>query len=483
MIESFFDPRLFYAVKQTLILASVSTFFAGLIGLPFGIAAAFHPRSEQLRKILSLPFGVPGLIAAFAWIAILGKSGWLIQIFQRFGFEFDFLYSLKSVILALVFFNIPFVALLISLAISQIPQDQIDVARGLGAKPFRVLKDILWPSIRSAFAGSCAQVFCFCMTSFALVLILGGGPQVQSLETSIYRSLRFGEPQWDLAIAASFWQIILSLIPFFIFYLNRNAFAPASFSAPLRKIQKNSWNWILSLLTILLIAPYLLFMIQSVPTFFRIENFYEFIKNISGPLWLSIKLGFCAALLTLCINCFLLWLAYKKPRLKPLLELLAQAPSGISILVIGIGFWILFSRWIDPFEGSFFAMVILQSISFLPFSFRWLRWLEEKRSPLLFEAAQNLGASRTRAFFSADWPRWKTPVAFVFAMIFGASIGELAALSLFYSEKLMPFSVLISRLLSQYRFEEATAVSVLMLCLSLGSMAFIVTKFSRNPNL
>jgi thiamine transport system permease protein len=476
--ENLLDPRIISAAKFTTFQTLLSTLFSGMIGLPLGLAIAFHPRAHQLRKILSLSFGVPSLIAAFSWVLILGRTG----ILAKWGIFLDIAYSVKAVILAHVFFNAPFIALLVSIAVAQVPSDLLDAARNLGATRFRVFKNLIWPEIRSAFSGSLAQVFCFCMMSFALILILGGGPPVQTLETSIYQSLRFGIPQMDLAIAAAIWQIALSIFPLIVFMKTRAKILPVSDFKRVRAYPYRGARFITTL-CVFFLTPYILFVFQTFPHLFQLIIRPEFILSIIQPLKLSIALGLCSALLTVSLTFISILNLRSTSWLRPAVEFLIQVPSGISILVIGLGFWISYSQWIDPFEGSFFSMVLLQTISFLPFSFRWLRWLDEKSHRLLFETARNLGATNRQAFLAAEWPRWRKPLLFVFAMIFGGSIGELAALSLFYSEKLMPFSVLISRLLNQYRFPEAEAVSLLVLLFSVGSMAFIVTKFDKETNL
>src|SRR5690606_41816343 len=60
---------------------------------------------------------------------------------------------------------------------------------------------------------------------------------------------------------------------------------------------------------------------------------------------------------------------------------LAAIPAGVSPLVLCLGFFLAYSRWIDPFEGSEIGMVGVQSALFLPFALRLLLpLLEEGRS-------------------------------------------------------------------------------------------------------
>ncbi|TIW01612.1 MAG: thiamine/thiamine pyrophosphate ABC transporter permease ThiP, partial [Mesorhizobium sp.] len=53
---------------------------------------------------------------------------------------------------------------------------------------FRLLE---WPVLRAAMPGVAGLVFMLCITSFTIVLTLGGGPAATTLEVAIYQALRF----------------------------------------------------------------------------------------------------------------------------------------------------------------------------------------------------------------------------------------------------------------------------------------------------
>jgi ABC-type Fe3+ transport system permease subunit len=151
---------------------------------------------------------------------------------------------------------------------------------------------------------------------------------------------------------------------------------------------------------------------------------------------------------------------------------LMGVPSGISALVLGLGLWLAYGRWIDPFSGSFFAIIALQVTIFFPTAFRILWPVARDREKRLIEAAMMLGASRTQAFWTVEWPRWRPPLLGALAMVIGASLGEVSAVSLFYSENLVPLPLLISRWSTQYRFADAQSVAALLLVLCSGIIFF-----------
>ena len=162
-----------------------------------------------------------------------------------------------------------------------------------------------------------------------------------------------------------------------------------------------------------------------------------------------------------------------RPALVALLTSIQVLPSGISVLVLGLGLWLAYGRWVDPFEGSFAAMAILQATLFVPLAFRTLWPVAMGTQTRLLEAAATLGARPIRAFWIIEWPRWRGPLATAAGVIAGASLGEVAAVSLFYSENLIPLPLLVARWMGQYRFEEARAVAGLLLLLSAGTVSLV----------
>ncbi|MBX4421562.1 hypothetical protein K4H00_26500, partial [Mycobacterium tuberculosis] len=60
---------------------------------------------------------------------------------------------------------------------------------------FRLIE---WPVIRRNLSGIAGLIFMLCITSFTIVLTLGGGPRATTLEVAIYQSLHF---DFDIARA------------------------------------------------------------------------------------------------------------------------------------------------------------------------------------------------------------------------------------------------------------------------------------------
>lgn len=443
-----FDPEILAAVKITLVQSFISAVLATLIGTAL---AFLLPRSSRwTRVLLGAPFGVPAVVAAAAWTLILPAS---------------IAFSLRAVIVAHVFFNAPWVALWVNEALGHINAVELEAAATLGASRGRIFREVLlrqlWPTIGSVFT----QVFSFCAMSFILVMILGGGPPVETLETTLFAKIRSGGLDLHGAAACAFWQILITLVPWLI--LRGQGVRRLETGRSWRKLPPpNRGLSILGLgIAVFFLLPY--------ATLFRGVHFSPVLSDpeVLASLKVSAKLALATALLTLAISGLGVWGENRSPWFSKFGSTLLVLPSGISVMVLGLGFFVVFGKWIDPFSPSLWPVIILQTVFFVPIAFRVFQPVGRSRDRSGWDAALTLGASPLDAFRFVEWPRWRKPVFGMFFLIAGAALGEVAAVSLFYNEDRIPASLLISRWVGHYQFEDAQSLSVILLLLSVSLIA------------
>jgi ABC-type Fe3+ transport system permease subunit len=315
--------------------------------------------------------------------------------------------------------------------------------------------------------------------SFALILLLGGGPPVETLETAIYSNLRNSWLDVSKAASCAVWELLLTLVPWILVLLfqarSRRKFPQAGGAgADPTSGQGTSGRWggpVLALAAFW-VLPYLVLL---APDSWRALGDPSIRSDLGAPAWLSLRLAFCAALLAVVTAVAGLIASSKFKRAGRVIGLTLAVPSGVSALVLGLGFWTVFGSWVDPFEGNFAAMAVLQATLLVPVVFRALWPLTDGIRQNLLDAAATLGATPLRAFWIVEWPRWRRTVFGITAVAIGAALGELAAVSLFYSEKLVPLPLLIARWMGQYRFADARAVAGLLWLLSAGTVATVTT--------
>ena len=459
--ESLFDPGILSVLRFTVTQALWSTLISTVIGLPLGLWLGGAP-SRFVRGLLLIPYGVPTVVVGMTITTWLGRSGILSH-------YLDWSYSLKAVVVAHVLLNAPWVALQVSQARSDVPGEQIEAARTLGAGAFERFFSVIHPYVKWSLATACAQVFGLCVMSFALILLLGGGPPVQSLETEIFARIRFSSLDMTGAVTCAFWELLVTLIPWTLVLTfqarqKKNAFVASKSKLKVEHVWKQRSR---AAVCALFVLPYFTLFHAGTWKFFAalIQD-----ESMRAPLVLSFELAITVGVFALLTAVAGVFASLKFESL----ALPLAMPSGLSVLVLGLGFFLAYGKWIDPFEGSFLAMVALQVTLIFPVLFRSLLPVASGTQKRLLEAAVTLGASPFEAFWWVEWPRWRRPLFSALAIAAGSSLGEVAAVSLFYSEKLIPLPLLVTRWMGQYHFEEAQALAALLFLLCAGLIGLVV---------
>jgi thiamine transport system permease protein len=472
-----FESDVLHAAKLTAFQAGVSAAIALVVGTGLGFLVHRGQRFSRLSQtLLALPFGVPAVVASSAWVGVLGKS----------GLNLGFLYTLAAVIVSHVFFNAPWVALWVSRALDELSISQREAAKTLGATAWQEFWYLSLPEIFPTLVSVFTQVFAFCAMSFILVLILGGGPPVETLETALYIKVRSGGLDLSGAAACAFWQLLLTFVPWVVL----NGFGPktARGRRPALFNRKTETSTSVGSLTlssfsllsiVVFLIPYLsILRWRSVVHLIELCGQAHSREAVFDALLNSFEIAVPTALLAMAIALSGVWLDHRvrfKKGYSDFIGHLMIFPSGISTMVLGLGLFIAYRNEVDPFSSSLIPVIFLQSVFFVAVAFRVLRPVSVRFQQTELEAARTLGAGVLRGFWEVERSRWKMPMIASFSLILGAALGEVGAVSLFYNEKRVPLSLLLSRWTSQYRFEDAQSVALFLMFISLSMIALGVS--------
>lgn len=476
------DPSILAITRFTIWQMLWSTLISTGIGLALGLIVgrwATQARSGGLLSGFLVPLAVPTLVSALGWMSFIGQS-------------YGILYTQKAVILAHCFYNIPLVVYWVAQARRSVRPQLLFAVRSLGGSAWDEWRVVVWPKIKWPLWSAAAQTASFCAMSFALVLILGGGPPVQSLETEVFYRLRFGEYDPAGALSCAVWEFLLTLFPWagVIFAESQRRKEEEKLGTPLINHDlvsvidvKTKMRFSLSsnfrqfgilfgLGSILLffLAPY--FFVLSPGAFYAFRD-REFLRQLWSSLRVSLGIAFLTSSFVSSMSAGLI-LSLRSSHLnkkgRAMIQFLAAAPGGVSVLILALGVWIAYGKWIDPFEGSLSAIVVIQSCIFFPLAFRFMWPLLSHEDQISYQAAWSLGASWWDAFLETEWPQLRIPLLAIWSGIFGACLGEVAGVSLFGSSKWMTLSLLLTHKMQHYRFEEAQAIAALLFLLSMSSM-------------
>lgn len=171
----------------TLRVSIMSTMLAACLGLAMSICLFLMSKSGLTRWIplwrswFGLPLIVPHLAAAYLTVLLLTQSGWISRLSYQLGFiqeltEFPHLVNDPSgfgIVMAYVWKEAPFIALVIYPVLLRINDTWHDAAQVFGASSIQFVKEVVLPLLMPAWFAASFIVFAFTFSAFEVPWLLG----------------------------------------------------------------------------------------------------------------------------------------------------------------------------------------------------------------------------------------------------------------------------------------------------------------------
>lgn len=167
------------ALINTANIALASTAGCLILGLILALTFSYVPftGSRFLARLIDTFISLPTFLMTLAFSFIYGSAGILNGVLMG-GFTLDappvdFLYSAFGVILAEVTVFTPFVLRPLLAAFNQLDRAQLEVASILGAKPWRIIRDVILPAAFPAILAGGSLCLLLTVNEFGIVLFIG----------------------------------------------------------------------------------------------------------------------------------------------------------------------------------------------------------------------------------------------------------------------------------------------------------------------
>lgn len=189
---SFFESPLNRLVfLRTLKLGMLVTVSAAVIGYAtaFCIISLKGQARGQMIGLIILPLMISPVARTYAWIIILGRSGFINATLTGLGLSDEpvrFLFTETAVFIGLLQLFLPLMVVSLVSALENMPRDAISAARVLGASWFQVFWKVILPLTREGLVIGGTLVFTGSLTAYITPAILGGS-KVLMLETLLYQ--------------------------------------------------------------------------------------------------------------------------------------------------------------------------------------------------------------------------------------------------------------------------------------------------------
>jgi len=422
------DPLTREVVWFTVWQAVASTALTIAVALPaaYVLGRYTFPGRGVVRAVVVVPFVLPTVVVALAFLAILPESlerGWV------------------AILVAHAFFNVAVVVRVVGTFWASLDARVSEAAATLGASPWRRSREVTLPLLAPALAATAAIVFLFSFTSFGIVLILGG-PSYTTIEAEIYnQAVRI----FDLRTAAVLSLVQLACVALAVWVAMRVE-ANLAVRGQLREErdvlrrprtpgEKAVVAGSLGGLAVFLGLPLAVLVERSLavgeghgldayralkePTAALLATPWEAVLNsivyAAGATGIAVVVGGLAAF------------AVAGSAGSRLLDGLLMLPLGASAVMLGFGFVISFDQAPLDFRSAPWIVPVVQALVAIPFVVRivapTLRAIDERQR----EAAAMLGAPPGRVRREIDLPIAARALAVAGGFAFAISLGEFGA--------------------------------------------------------
>ncbi|MEU6294707.1 2-aminoethylphosphonate ABC transporter permease subunit [Streptomyces erythrochromogenes] len=179
------------ALGTTVWLAVGATLGCLVLGFTLALIIAFvpFPGARAVAKFIDVFLSFPSFLITLALLFLYGTVGMANGLVTEFTGAaegpFHFLTTPWGVLLAEITYFTPFVIRPLLAAFSQLDTAQLEVAAGLGARPARIVRQVILPEALPALGAGGSLVLVMCLNEFGIVLFTGA-KDVTTLPMLIY---------------------------------------------------------------------------------------------------------------------------------------------------------------------------------------------------------------------------------------------------------------------------------------------------------
>jgi thiamine transport system permease protein len=478
---SAFDAYLLRVARFTLWQAVLSTLVSVGPALLLARAISRHPRffgRAALIRLFAVPLALPALVAALGVLALFGRAGLVADLHAALGIgAWPGVYGLSGILIAHAFFNIPLATRLLLQTLDAVPADQWRLSAQLGMGAGASFRFVEWPALRAALPGVAGLVFMLCVTSFTIVLTLGGGPAATTLEVAIYQSLRFDfDPARALALTVL--QLLLTVaIVAVLFRLGANMAGEAAISVSSRRhatpgMAETIANGALIVLAgLFVVGPIVAIIVAGLQA-----DLPRLAADpaVQGAVATSLVFSLCAGLLCVALT-WALVVGRRAAEARRLWRLERAMDAGASLIlvvpavVLGAGWFILLRHFVDVFALAPVMVVAVNAAMAAPFALRAIRPAHDAAANRHDRLCASLGIAGFDRFRLVDWPSLRLPLATALAFSMALSLGDLGVIALFGSDAVRTLPYLLLQRMGSYRTADAAG-----LALMLASLCFLL---------
>ncbi|WP_285295649.1 thiamine/thiamine pyrophosphate ABC transporter permease [Aureimonas altamirensis] len=480
------DPYVHGVLRFTLMQAGLSALLSAVFALP--LALAMHRRAfpgrQLILRVLLLPQALPTLVAALGILAVFGRSGLVSSVLAAAGIGRLDIYGLTGILIAHVFFNMPLATRLMLAALSAIPAESWKLAGQLSMGRRATFRLVEWPAIRASLPGILTLVFMLCVTSFAVVLVLGGGPSATTLEVAIYQALRYDFDPARVTALSLLQIVVVSLVLAVSSALGRSDGGIASLGGRARRYDRDGpaarvvdTALIVTGLAFIL-APFGAILWNGLASDLRALALQPAVQQ---ALVTSLAIAVSATAMGLALS---LALALgRRGRRRGLVDYAGSVVLVVPPIVVGAGWFLILREFAAVASLAPLVVVTANAVMAVPFMLRVLTPAMDRAEAQRARLAAHLGIRGWAYWRLVLWPALRRPLGLALAFGLSLSLGDLGVVALFGSQDLVTLPYLLLQRMGSYRTADAAGIALILAatCLTLMWLAERGAQTDRTP--
>lgn len=492
------DDYIWNVLSFTLFQSLLSTLASLAIGLPGAYLMANYrfPGKRLVRAVSTVPFVLPSILVVLGFVIFYGNNGvmnrLLMALFHLKEPPLHILYSLGAIILAHAFYNFPVVMHIVSDSWEHMDCHPEQASLTLGAGKWTTFFHITLPRLLPSILSACTLVFLYCYNSFAIIMVLGGGPQHTTMETEIYRRARLSMDPSRAAAIALISLVFTTILLLVYILLQKRLSNQESYSGERwyrEKPKKTIGKVLLAIYCVFAIlfvlGPILSVVIRSftaspsrsAPSIWSLKWYRQLfglqrgtgnMTNSFNALQHSLLIALVVSFLTIPASISLSTLVKRKGKASTMLEIIGMLPMAVSSVIIGLGYYFIASF----FHGGYLLVFLAHLVIVIPFALRSVLPECRKIPDNLLHAAHTLGASPFATLRTIEIPLLRSSLATGMAFSFALSMGELNATMTLGDSNIVTLPLVMYQLIGSYNFQGACALGTILIIVSLAVFFF-----------
>lgn len=486
------DTRIYRLLSFTIYQAFLSTIISVIIGTLLAWSISYRKNffgRKILISIFSSSLVLPSLIVVFGLIGVFGRNGYINQI-SLFLFDISFgtyIYGLVGILLAHTYLNASFASRALLSCFESIPQDKYKLAKSLNFTPWQRFIYIEYPMLKPTLLSISTTIFLLCFSSFAIVLLLGGSPEYNTLEVAIYEAIKL---DFDISFALQI--ALIQITVAIVLVLASSKFKIDSLKIGIStlypeikysKLLKVLQYIVIFIFSLFFISPLLVIIIDGIgANFNQILNDPIFIQSFLTSLIIAFISSIITIFITIIMSNARTNLTSKIQRRNDFMNTIfdniiifsSNIYLAVPSLVLGLGFFIVSQRYDDSqYIWSWIAVLTANVLMSLPFAYSILTPIMTKTAQSYDKLNLSLNLSLVQKWIYVQYPHLKNSLVYVFALSFCFSLGDLGIISLFENEDFITLPWYLYQLMGSYKTQDAAGVALILLTLIISTFVLL----------